>query len=263
MNMYARVIVVTLLLCSPVCIVVCATERECDDDASVASWFGTPQHQLFQGIWDNNLAGIRKALKDGANLHEPLGSGNAPLLAACFQEGIAEEILIFLIERGADVHAVDYHGRTPLYAACMYGRDDLVRQLLPYNVAITAAAFDRAKSHEAVRTVLQGHVDMLVIVAQSGDTLALEQCQRLAAECQGMIDEFQKKIAERAKTIAEEQRLYATYGHCCRDDKEQEMLMKLRHRGLLMSCAENIAEYQHSIVLLAGCKTQCERASLE
>ncbi|MBM3893908.1 hypothetical protein FJ365_05960 [Candidatus Dependentiae bacterium] len=260
MNLYTRVRLVICLLCLQGILLQPASREPIETDEELPSWAGTPQYELFQGIWHNDQARIRQALKDGAAINQPLGSGRAPLLTACFQEGISEEIILFLIECGADVHTADPHGRTPLYGVCMHGRADLVLQLLPLKVAITAAVLERATYHEAVNTELLGHIDMLVSTAQAGDERALRECQQLATECQQLSAQHAATIKQRKAVIAKEELLYATCGRADAWSADLRVLHERRHRGLVYSCKHDIAQCQLAILVLNGWKMRCEGA---
>ncbi len=249
----------TLIFCLSGPLFLQAAVREpVETDEELPSWAGTPQCELFQGIWHNDQVRIRQALKDGADINQPLVSGRAPLLTACFEEGISEEIILLLIECGADVHTADLLGITPLYAACKHGRADVVLQLLPHNVAVTAAILDIAKYNWEVSKVLLAHVDILVSTAQAGDERALRACQQLAIECQQLSDRHAATIKQRRVVIAKEELLCATCGRADAWSADLRVLHERRHRGLVYSCQHDIDECQRAIQVLSGWKMRCE-----
>ena len=67
-------------------------------------------------------------IDQGADLHAKDNYGCTPLHLACVN-GHAE-VVKALLEKGADVHAKDSHGMTPLHYACMNGHAEVVKALL-------------------------------------------------------------------------------------------------------------------------------------
>lgn len=56
--------------------------------------------------------------------------GSAPVLNEVIESGLSKELLVFLIDRGANVNGVDYNGQTPLHMAAKAKRTELMEILL-------------------------------------------------------------------------------------------------------------------------------------
>jgi ankyrin repeat protein len=69
----------------------------------------------------------------GANVHAENSMGQTPLqLAASWSPGLVE----VLLEKGASVRAVDHNGSTPLHEAVIYGQPEIVRALIAHGADV-------------------------------------------------------------------------------------------------------------------------------
>ncbi|KAJ1476984.1 ankyrin repeat-containing domain protein, partial [Baffinella frigidus] len=78
-------------------------------------------------------------LADGADIEERGGpgvAGRTPLFAAAL--GGHTDILLLLLEHGADVSVADDDGWTSLHIAAFLGREKVVRLLLEYGADVSA-----------------------------------------------------------------------------------------------------------------------------
>ncbi len=91
-----------------------------------------PPSPLASAARVGDLAGIRRLVKEGADLNEPSGvNGWTPLHHAIHKNQIGS--VRVLLELGADVNARVPHSVTPLMMAAGYGYDPIVRLLLEHN----------------------------------------------------------------------------------------------------------------------------------
>lgn len=90
-----------------------------------------PVQQLLQAIGRNNVEQIRALLDAHPGLLNATNGNqynNTPLHFAAYNN--LEEIAAELLQRGAEVNAVNRHGNTPLHDAITAGNQPIVRMLL-------------------------------------------------------------------------------------------------------------------------------------
>ena len=71
---------------------------------------------------------VKALLEKGADVHANDNNGWTPLHSVC-QNGGHAEVVKALLEKGADVHAKNNVGKTPLHYACMNGHHDIAAML--------------------------------------------------------------------------------------------------------------------------------------
>lgn len=107
-----------------------------------------PLHRICDGVFSGTYteeAAIEMAkifLKYGANINggELKEKEDSPLTAASSLH--ADELAIFYMNQGADIHHVGCHGGTALHWACWCGRSKVVEQLLKRGAAIDQRCID-------------------------------------------------------------------------------------------------------------------------
>ncbi len=88
-----------------------------------------PQGLLLQSIRKNDLDGVYQALEEGANIHAADKEGRTPLFEAV-RKGQTETAQL-LIDTGANIEAADnWWGRTPLFEAVRKGQTETVQLLI-------------------------------------------------------------------------------------------------------------------------------------
>ncbi|ETV95402.1 hypothetical protein H310_11279 [Aphanomyces invadans] len=111
----------------------------------------TPEQQLHQAIEDNLIDKVRHLLDDvkvSPNARTPEGS--FPVHTAAYNGRV--DILLALIERGADISALGPRDNTPLHLACAQGHLEMAKLL----VAKGANVAQRNKSHKTSYDVATG-----------------------------------------------------------------------------------------------------------
>jgi ankyrin repeat protein len=157
---------------------------------------------LLESTMDNDLAGVTRALKQGADVDttEPLESLTPLIIAST--KGYTE-IATHLIEAGADVNATSKQGVTPLMGAAMNGHADLVTLLATKNTnldQLSEMQYSENALHLAARN---GHTAVIEALLKAGaDVNALEGTHSTAlmyAAYRGHLDAVELLIKQGAE----------------------------------------------------------------
>ena len=151
-------------------------------------------------------AQVRAALDRGANVNIRRDNGSSPLVESVFNKDTG--VFPLLIERGADIHARDRDGATPLMIVALYGKDLLnqLRMLLDAGADVNARSDDgrtaliylcmtsliHPQPAQAVELLLNAGEDPTI--ADDAGRTALEYAQRN----RGLRDE---PVVERLKSV--------------------------------------------------------------
>ena len=115
------------------------------------------------------LEGVRSEVERGAdvNIPNPFDNGRRPLhCAASMWEFLGLPIIRFLIEKGADIHATDTQGLTPLHSAAQYKDLPNVRYLVEQGAEVNArdnrgnTPLHLAYNRDIARYLLQNRADV-------------------------------------------------------------------------------------------------------
>jgi len=121
-----------------------------------------PWRYLVDAAIDNNIAEVKKLLKNGKSIEEKDSDGFTALMCASLLGH--EEMVNFLIDRGANVRAQNKNGVTSLHAASWNGNIIICKILLEVNANIhakikdgrTAIDLARERNHPEVVDFLSG-----------------------------------------------------------------------------------------------------------
>ncbi len=102
-----------------------------------------PAGELFDKVYSNDIAAVKKLLAEGADINEIAEVGGigtaAPLFIAC---SYYEDMAKLLISKGADVNIKAGTGQTPLMGACASGKEEIARLLLSKGADVKTKAND-------------------------------------------------------------------------------------------------------------------------
>lgn len=107
--------------------------------------------QLITSSKAGDLAGITRAIENGADIETRDKEGATPLVWACLR--CNAPVAKFLISRGADCNAKDAYGRTPLFYAVVSCDIDLISTLIAKGAAVNVkeATIGMTPLHAACR----------------------------------------------------------------------------------------------------------------
>jgi len=139
--------------------------------------------RLFQVVRQGNLALLKEAIAEGANVNCPGTNGLPPLLellrtAAGPLDSEHRQCIACLLEHGAAVDPMDQDRRTPLIHAARLGDLETVRLLVEAEAYVMA----RDRLHKsALFYAVEGHRrDIVLYLAANGDLVSLSIKERKA-----------------------------------------------------------------------------------
>jgi len=124
------------------------------------------EDKLFKAVEEGNLAEVIRLLQKGANVNarekSPYTSGNTPLHLAA-EKGY-EDIAELLIDKGADVMALDLYRHTPLHLAALFGHAEVAELLIAKGADLNARETETGSTplHEAVFGRHKNVVELLI-----------------------------------------------------------------------------------------------------
>ncbi len=146
----------------------------------IAEFSNTPEGTLFRGVWTGDIAAVRSANTD-VNVKDALG--RTPLQIAA-EKGY-ENVVMFLVENGAEVNITDTKGNTPLiFIIHKTGNLEITRRLIEKGASVnaqnrtgeTALMYAAWRGHpDIVRLLLENRADTTVKNRQGDTALALAE----------------------------------------------------------------------------------------
>lgn len=90
-----------------------------------------------QFLKDNDFIGVKKYIKDGADVNEENENGES-VLAMSLRYGCDTDLIMLLIESGADKHDFDEEGVSIFDMAVTYGNMDMVKYFIDEGIDVNA-----------------------------------------------------------------------------------------------------------------------------
>ena len=98
---------------------------------------------LLSAVTRSNFADVKTLLAGGANIETRSRANETPLMLAVQYSYGRDEVTNYLIEKGADLNAVDPNGNTALMLAINRNNGEAVKQLLAHQAAVGVLNNDR------------------------------------------------------------------------------------------------------------------------
>ncbi|XP_056386197.1 poly [ADP-ribose] polymerase tankyrase-2 isoform X3 [Hyla sarda] len=126
---------------------------------------GEPARELFEACRNGDVERVRKLVStDNVNSRDTAGRKSTPLhFAAGFGR---KDVVEYLLQSGANVHARDDGGLIPLHNACSFGHAEVVNLLLRHGADPNARDnWNYTPLHEAA---IKGKIDVCIVLLQHG-----------------------------------------------------------------------------------------------
>ena len=119
---------------------------------------------FFAAVMDSDLKKVSKMLDDHPDAPQWTDrAGNTPLMMAVIEGD--EQICGLLIDKGADVNAVNKHGGNTLARAAHFGHKELVEKLIGRGADVHMK--DAAGQDAAAWAEMNGHDDIASVIVQA------------------------------------------------------------------------------------------------
>ncbi len=114
-----------------------AFKKATEINLSLDGWkYDNGNTPLYFAARGGSAEAIRALVERGANIEAVNNNGNTPLHVAAFNGRV--EAILALLEGGANIEAVNNYGKRPLHIAAIYGRVEAIRALLEGGANIEA-----------------------------------------------------------------------------------------------------------------------------
>ena len=148
----------------------CATRDNRDASPSPGSYVKAVDVRLLFAAIKCDTSAMEAALKDGANINAVVEGTGTPLAIMC---GCNIDAVRLLLDRGADPNVADGEGLTPLLAAALFDRRDMVRLLISKGANVNASARVTTKKGSGTFTALavareNGYTELAQILTDAG-----------------------------------------------------------------------------------------------
>jgi len=163
----------------------------------LAATAGELENSLFSEVkYSSNAAKIRELLEKGANVNaRESHNGKTPLIHASMNKNKGfNEVMLLLIEKGADVNAFDKDGNTALLWAAMYGLSDNVQTLIEKGADVNA------RNNDGVRALtwaaMYGHTNVVRLLIKNGANVNAKDSMNQTALSMAQFMKDQKDTSE-------------------------------------------------------------------
>ena len=122
-----------------------------------------PKQTFFQAVEDNDVQKVQAALNQDIALDTENEIGQTALLVAASQGHT--DLVKLLLEQGADVHACDDGGDSPLIKAMLLRSQEIITLLLEHGAEINVNKLDKDGETLLTRAAWRGSLDKVKLCA--------------------------------------------------------------------------------------------------
>ncbi|MDR0307205.1 MAG: ankyrin repeat domain-containing protein [Chitinispirillales bacterium] len=133
---------------------------------------------LINACSKGNLADVKKAVSEGADVNKPDLAGRSALLEAAWNGNA--DIVKFLLEQGADPNSADKSGFTPVMRAAEEGHHLIVASLIQKGANVNNRGYVRGTT-PLMLAAENGHLKVITVLLDSGAKInAVDQYEETA-----------------------------------------------------------------------------------
>ncbi|OHE19134.1 MAG: hypothetical protein A2525_11880 [Sulfurimonas sp. RIFOXYD12_FULL_36_11] len=115
---------------------------------------------------NNDFFGVKKYIKDGADLNEASESGES-VLASSLRYGCDLDLIMFLIQSGADIYDFDEEGVAIFDMAVTYDNIDIVKYLIEHGVDVNSTK-RKSRFTPLMAAACYGRVEIAKLLIEHG-----------------------------------------------------------------------------------------------
>jgi len=115
---------------------------------------------------NNDLIGVKKYVKEGADVNEANDTGES-VLASSLRYGCDLELIMFLIDSGADIYDFDEEGVSIFDMAVTYNNIEMVKYLISKGIDVNATT-RRSRFTPLMAAACYGRVEIAKLLLQNG-----------------------------------------------------------------------------------------------
>ena len=115
---------------------------------------------------NNDLIGVKKYIKDGADVNEATETGES-VLASSLRYGCDFELIMFLIDSGADIYDFDEEGVSIFDMAVTYNNVEMVKYLISKGIDVNATT-RRSRFTPLMAAACYGRLEIAKLLLENG-----------------------------------------------------------------------------------------------
>lgn len=115
---------------------------------------------------NNDIVGIKKYIKDGADVNEANDTGES-VLASSLRYGCDFELILFLVESGADIYDFDEEGVSIFDMAVTYNNIEMVKYLILQGIDVNSTT-RRSRFTPLMAAACYGRLEIAKLLLEHG-----------------------------------------------------------------------------------------------
>jgi len=159
-----------------------------------------PRKSLWNQAYHGQTEKVRMSLANGADIEEQGGAAECSLLSIAACKG-HWDVVVLLLEKGADVSSKNKYGRTPLHNAARKGRGEVAQLLVEKGANVHAK--DKAGNTPETWATKNSHVRLAAMLKAAAEASAVAKIAATltAASETKALQELPKVLAAKDKEI--------------------------------------------------------------